>query len=87
MAHFFCEIWTRLGIIGIANGSECEMPLTQHDLADAMGLSVVHVNRSLQELRASGLIELRNKRLILYDPKGLMDLAMFNPAYLHGRAA
>ena len=56
MAHLFCEVCTRLSIVGLSNGSGCEMPLTQNDLADAMGLSQVHVNRVLQELRAAGLI-------------------------------
>ena len=61
------------------------MPLTQMDIADLSGLSTVHVNRSLQALRAGGLIELRSKRLIIQDHQGLMDLAMFDPAYLHLR--
>ena len=85
LAHLFCEISARLVHVGLSNGSDCEMPLTQTDLADATGLSTVHVNRSLQELRANHLIELRAKRLTILDHGGLMDLAMFDPAYLHGR--
>ena len=86
LAHLFCEVTTRLNAVGLSDGSECELPLTQADLADALGLSAVHINRSLQELRASRLIELRNKRLTIHDRQGLMDLAMFDPSYLHGRA-
>jgi hypothetical protein len=52
------------------------------DLADATGLSVVHVNRTLQELRGSGLITLRDRTLTVHDLPGLQDLAMFSPAYL-----
>jgi CRP-like cAMP-binding protein len=87
LAHLFCEISARLGCLGLANGTDCEMPITQGDLADTVGLSTVHVNRSLQELRSSGLVELRNRRLTIVDRQGLMDLAMFDPAYLHRRPA
>lgn len=86
LAHLFCEVTARLNAVGLSDGSECDLPLTQADLADALGLSAVHINRSLQELRASRLIELRNKRLTIHDRQGLMDLAMFDPRYLHGRA-
>lgn len=87
LAHLCCEISTRLRVLGLTNGPDCDMPLTQSELADVTGLSTVHVNRSLQELRAAGLIELRNKRLTILDWEGLMDLAMFDPAYLHRQLA
>ena len=87
LAHFFCEILARLVAVGLSNGSDCEMPLTQTDLADALGLSTVHVNRSVQELRATGLITLRNRHLTVNDLQGLTDLAMFDPGYLHDRRA
>lgn len=83
LAHLFCEVSSRLVAIGLSNGLDCDIPLTQGDLADITGLSTVHVNRSLQSLRASGLVEMRSKRLTIYDLQGLMDLAMFDPAYLH----
>ncbi len=85
LAHFFCEVSARLVSVGLSNGSDCEMPLTQTDLADISGLSTVHVNRSLQSLRASKLIELRGRRLIIHDHQGLVDVAMFDPTYLHRR--
>ena len=87
LAHLFCEVPARLAAVGLSNGLDCEMPLTQTDLADISGLSTVHVNRSLQALRASGLVELRSKRLVIQDHRGLMDLATFDAAYLHGRTA
>ena len=68
-------------------GAEFEFPLTQTDLADAMGLSTVHVNRTLQELKVRRIIELRNKRLVIQDRAALEALAMFDPAYLHQRSA
>ena len=85
LAHLFCELSTRLSALGLTNDADCDMPLTQNDLADAMGISTVHVNRSLQELRAAGLVELRRKRLTILNRTALMDLAMFDPAYLHRR--
>jgi CRP-like cAMP-binding protein len=57
--------------------------VTQMDLADATGLSTVHVNRTLQELRASGLITLRERQIIIHDLEGLSSMAMFTPHYLH----
>ena len=83
LAHLFCEVSSRLVAVGLSNGSECDMPLTQGDLADVTGLSTVHVNRSMQFLRTSGFIELRSKRLTIHDHQGLIDFAMFDPAYLH----
>ena len=72
--------------VGLTNGSDCALPLTQVDLADATGLSPVHVNRTVQELRSSGLIEMRNKLLIIHDHEGLEELAIFDPGYLHLRS-
>ena len=87
LAHLLCEISTRMHATGLRNGTDCEFPLTQTDLADAMGLSTVHVNRTMQELRASGAVEVRSKRLIIHDRDRLEELAMFDPRYLHQRAA
>ena len=87
LAHLLCEISTRMQATGLRNGSDCEFPLTQTDLADAMGLSTVHVNRTMQELRASGAVEVRSKRLVIHDRDRLEELAMFDPGYLHLRSA
>ena len=87
LAHLFCEVSVRLGALGLTNEADFDMPITQSDLADAMGLSTVHVNRSLQELRASGLIELRSRRLTILNRPALMELGMFDPAYLQRRLA
>jgi transcription initiation factor IIE alpha subunit len=69
--------------VGRAQHGRCDFPLTQNDLADATGLTAVHVNRTLQELRRDGLIELDRKQLQIIDLERMMDVAMFNPNYLH----
>lgn len=79
---FFCEADVRLGMVGLADRSSYTLPLTQADLADLFGLSVVHVNRSLQELRGSGLLSLRDRRVTIHDVRALRELSMFDPTYL-----
>ena len=85
LAHLFCELVARLEAVGLTNGRDCEMPVTQADLGDAVGLSTVHVNRTLQELRSLGLVSLRGRHLSILDEDGLRRLALFNPSYLHAR--
>ncbi|WP_439361637.1 Crp/Fnr family transcriptional regulator [Bradyrhizobium sp. DASA03007] len=82
VAHLFCEIFERLRPVGMIEGNSCIMPVTQMDLADATGLSVVHLNRTVQELRASGLIVLRERTLTINDLDALKDAALFSPSYL-----
>lgn len=83
LAHLLIELYTRLEVVGRAQHGHCDFPLTQNDLADATGLTAVHVNRTLQELRGDKLIELERKQLHILDMQRLMDVAMFNPNYLH----
>jgi CRP-like cAMP-binding protein len=83
VAHLLCELFERLRIIGQVENDSCDFPLTQMDAADAVGLSGVHVNRTLQELRAAGLIVLRGRMLTINDHQGLRDIALFSPGYLH----
>ena len=83
IAHLLCEMATRLSRIGLSTPDSCEFPLTQAQIGEATGLTVVHVNRVLQEMKAAGLAELRDRRLYLLNMEGLYDLAMFNRAYLH----
>ena len=82
VAHLFCEIFERLRPVGMTDGNSCIMPITQVDMADATGLSVVHLNRTVQELRASGLIVLRDRTLTINDLDALQDAALFSPSYL-----
>ncbi|MGV7216299.1 Crp/Fnr family transcriptional regulator [Bradyrhizobium sp. UFLA05-112] len=82
VAHLFCEIFERLRPVGMVDGNSCIMPVTQMDLADATGLSVVHLNRTVQELRANGLIVLRERTLTITDLDALKDAALYSPGYL-----
>lgn len=82
VAHFFCEFYTRLALIGAVDGYRCLLPLTQAELADALGLSCVHINRVLQQLRRDGLIGLQSGQLVIKDWERLSAVAGFNPAYL-----
>lgn len=83
LGHLLLEMYFRLRTVGLTSDGTCEFPLTQTDLAEATGLTAVHVNRMLQELRAEGLIELERKKLHIPDVPRLMEISMFNPDYLH----
>ncbi|MCJ2033068.1 Crp/Fnr family transcriptional regulator [Methylobacterium sp. J-068] len=83
IAHLFCELLVRLQVVGFASEDSYEFPVTQLDLADTVGLSNVHVNRSLQELRRQGVIELKGRTLKILDRQRLRSIAEFNAKYLH----
>src|SRR6476469_9489995 len=83
MAHLFCELHARLDMVGRARNDGYEFPLTQRELSECLGLTVVHANRTLQELRRRGLVELENRQLKILDRRGLEGIAEFDPAYLY----
>jgi CRP-like cAMP-binding protein len=83
IAHILCELFLRLRAAGRTTGDSCDFPLTQVDLAEATGLTAVHVNRTLQELRKVGLIELQQRVLTIPDLGGLKEAGLFNDNYLH----
>jgi CRP-like cAMP-binding protein len=83
LSHILCELFLRMEMVGLAEGKSCEFPLTQLDLADATGLTAVHVNRTLQELRKDGLIELHSRTLTIPDLEALRNAGLFNTNYLH----
>ena len=83
ICHFFCEMILRLRSVGLATFEGCELPITQADLADTLGLSVVHINRSLQALREKGLIDLKRTKLAIPDFDSLVAFAGFDGRYLH----
>ena len=83
IAHLLTELYLRLTTVGLTHNGSCDFPLTQNDLADATGLTAVHVNRTLQDLRREDMIILERKRLTIPDLKRLMGAAVFNPNYLH----
>jgi CRP-like cAMP-binding protein len=83
MAHLLCELFLRFKAVGLANGNDFELPLTQAELADALGLSTVHVNRTIQELRGKNLIVLRGGSVTVSDWEALKAAGEFDPTYLH----
>jgi CRP-like cAMP-binding protein len=82
-AHLMCEFVSKMKAVGLGTDEACPFPLTQQEIGDALGLSVVHVNRTLQQLRAEGLIVLKGKHLSIPDWEALKQVAGFDPAYLH----
>ena len=84
VAHLICEIAMRLEAVGMITENCFHLPLTQQDIANASGLSSVHVNRTLQEMRRRGLINLEQRTLTLLNFEELKRLAEFEPSYLHG---
>jgi len=83
LAHFFCELLMRLQTVGLADENSYPLPLTQEALADTLGISTVHVNRVLQQLREDGLVVFRDHRLIIPDVEQLKEFAGFDSNYLH----
>lgn len=83
MAHLFCETLVKQEVAGLAKDHSCRFQVTQIELADALGLSVVHVNRSLMELRASESVSFERGELIARDWPALQRQGQFNAAYLH----
>jgi CRP-like cAMP-binding protein len=85
IAHLLCEIFTRLDAIGRAQVATYELPITQTDLADALGFSLVHVNKSLKRLREEGLLTFRANKVRVHDWDRLRSTAGFESAYLQLR--
>ncbi|MBD2747536.1 Crp/Fnr family transcriptional regulator [Microvirga sp. BT688] len=82
MAHLICELYLRLKVVGRAEGDSVQLPITQAELGDTLGLSTVHVNRVLQELRKEGLIRFQGDALTILDWERLKKVGEFTPTYL-----
>ena len=85
MAHVFCELHLRLQSVGLAEGDSFDLPGTQDDLADLMGVTPVHVNRTLAALRETHLVKFERGRLTIPDVARLRAFGGFDPNYLHLR--
>lgn len=86
LAHLLCEICYRLRMVGLVNEDNCfEFPVTQAEIGEALGLSTVHVNRTLQLLRRNALIAFQQGSVIILDWPGLVETASFNEGYLAPR--
>ena len=83
LAHLFCELHVRLGIVGLADEGGYDFKVTQTDLAECLGLTAVHINRTLKDLREQGLVEFRSGRVEIADRAALQQIAEFSPAYLY----
>jgi CRP-like cAMP-binding protein len=83
VAHLLCELLLRLTAIGKADAHGYDLPLTQEHLADTLGLTAVHVNRTVRSLRSMDLVTVQSRRVTIHDWAGLSALCRFRPAYLH----
>jgi CRP-like cAMP-binding protein len=82
-AHILCELFLRLQVIGQTDGMSFHLPVTQAELSDALGLSPVHMNRTIQELRSKELIKWRGEVVEILDWGKLQCLGDFDPVYLN----
>lgn len=80
--HFFCEIEAKLRAVGLIDGRQFSCPLTQADLGEACGMTPVHINRMLKELRERGLMHMQRGRITVMDLIALRRLREFGPFYL-----
>ena len=85
-AHFFLELHERLRRVGLAANGEFACPLNQYVLADALGLSAIHVNRVLRQLRERGLLALKAGTMTIHDHDGLMTLAGYQQHQAGGKS-
>lgn len=83
IAHLFCEMYLKMQAVGLAEGYRCPMPITQADLADALGLTPVHINRVLKDMRGRAMITLKSDMLVLEAWNELIRVSEFDPTYLH----
>ncbi len=85
VAHLICELYLRARNIGLTGEGEFALPLSQLVLADALGMTAVHINRVLKELRLAGAMALKRGSVIIMDPVKLVQIAGFDENYLHRR--
>lgn len=83
MAHFFCEIFFRARAADLVRNGQFTLPLRQEQIGETLGMALVSVNRTLRDLRNTGLMDFRNRILTVPDFEGLAQLGDFDPAYLH----
>jgi len=83
LAHLIVELRERLRLIGGVTGDAFAMPLTQEQLGEAMGMTSVHTNRILRQLRLDGVLELQRGMVKILNETRLQDLAQFDGRYLH----
>jgi CRP-like cAMP-binding protein len=85
MGHLFCELFYRARASGLIEGNSFTAPISLVQLGETLGMSIASVNRALQELRASRAVDFQRGELQVKDWESLVEIAQFNPAYLHLR--
>jgi len=83
LAHVMIELRERLRIIGRLDGASFDMPLTQEQIGEALGITAVHANRVIRQLREDGIVELHRGRVTALDERRFLELADFDGRYLH----
>ena len=83
IAHLLCELHMRMLVMGLVQGGKFDLPLTQLDISNAVGISTVHANRSIQALRRKELILANTKSVTILDVERLQQFAGFDANYLH----
>ncbi|MFL6845020.1 MAG: Crp/Fnr family transcriptional regulator [Allosphingosinicella sp.] len=83
IGHLICELYVRLRNVGLVTDHSFELPLTQEEIGDALGLTPVHVNRVLQRMRSDGLISFKRGSVTIHEYARLEKASGFNPNYLH----
>ncbi len=83
LAHVMVELRERLKVIGRADGNRFDMPLTQEQIGEALGITAVHANRVIKQLRQDGIVDLHRGRVTVLDEGKFQELADFDNRYLH----
>ena len=83
LAHTVVELRRRLAVTGREAGDTFEMPLTQEQISEALGITPVHANRIIRQLRDDGIVDISRGRVTVLDEAKLADLAQFDDRYLH----
>jgi CRP-like cAMP-binding protein len=83
LAHLLCEFGVRLKAQGLSDGEDYDLPMTQEQLGDALGLTAVHVNRTIRTLEIHGFVERSRRRIRVSDWHRMREFGDFNPRYLH----
>jgi len=83
LLHLLCELLVRFEAVGLAEGGRYPFPVTQEELGDILGLSTVHAHRTLQWLRAEGLVAFEKGQVTILDRTRAWEMVNFDPAYLH----
>jgi CRP-like cAMP-binding protein len=83
LAHLICELFVRLQVVERIDGNSFHFPLSQAEMADVLGLSIVHFNKTLQALRREGLFSWDNRTITILNWSRLKEVAEFDPTYLN----